>query len=171
MDPKGRVITVVACVLGAVLVVGGGGVSVLCVVLAVTGSGGTRGGWAWGAAGLAVVAALVAWTGFGTLVDARAERRATLLLAAVGVEATALVLTVASAPPGSDETPRVRLLTRISGPGFEPFESGNDVPAYRFGRAPQGALLRARVNPTTRAFTLERPPAPPAPREAPDPLR
>lgn len=171
LDPKGRVITVVACVVGAVLMVGGGAACVLCVVLAVTGGGGTRGGWVWAAAALASVAALVSWTGFGTVVNAREERRATLRLAAVGVEATALVLTVASAPPSNDDSPQVRLVMRISGPGFEPFDSTNDVPSYRFGRAAQGAVLRARVDPATRAFTVERPPAPSAPRGTPDGLR
>lgn len=155
LEPKGPVITVIACTVGAILMLGGGGACVFCVVLAATGIGGTRGGGIWGAAGLALVGAFIAWVGFSTILNARVERRATLQLAAVGVDATALVLTVASAPPSNDDHPQIRLLMRISGPGFEPFESSNDVLTYRFKSATQGAVLPARVNPASRVFTLE----------------
>ncbi|MFG2586605.1 hypothetical protein [Streptomyces sp. NPDC048438] len=124
----------------------------------------TSGGWVWAGAGLALAAAFIACVGLSTILGARAERQATLQLAALGVDATALVLAaVASAPPTNDNYYQVRLLMRISGPGFEPFECGSDVPKYRFGSATQGTVLPARVNPATRAFTIERPPASPAP--------
>ncbi|MCX4771862.1 hypothetical protein [Streptomyces sp. NBC_01285] len=155
LDPKGPVITVIACTVGAILMLGAGGACVFCVVLATTGIGGTHGGWTWGAAGLALVAAFIAWVGYCTILNARVERQATLQLAAVGVDSTALVLTVASAPSSNEDHPQIRLLMRISGPGFETFESTSDVPAYHFGRATQGTVLPARVNPASRVFTLE----------------
>ncbi|MEU3187850.1 hypothetical protein ABZ707_27155 [Streptomyces sp. NPDC006923] len=163
LDPKGPVITAIACTVGAVLFLGAGGAFVYATVRTAADFGETSGGWVWAGAGLALTAAFIACVGLTTALSARAERRATLQLAALGVDATALVLAVASAPPTNDDYHQVRLLMRISGPGFEPFECGNEVPKYRFGGATQGTVLPARVNPVTRAFTIERPPAPPAP--------
>ncbi|WP_344265199.1 hypothetical protein [Actinomadura napierensis] len=160
LDPKGPVITLIACVVGGILMLGAGAAAVFCTVLATTGIGGTRGGWTWAAVGLALVSAFVAYVGLSTVVSARDERHATIRLAAHGVEATALVLTVSSAPPTNDHYSQVRLLMRISGPGFASFESSNEVPRYRFGSAAQGTVLPARVDPATLAFTLERPSAP-----------
>lgn len=163
LDPSGPVITAIACTVGAVLFLGAGGAFVYVTVRTAADLDETSGGWVWAGAGLALAAAFVACVGLSTILSARAERRATLQLAALGVEATALVLAVASAPPANDDSYQVRLLMRISGPGFEPFECANEVPKYRFGSATQGTVLPARVNPVTRAFTIERPPAPPAP--------
>ncbi|MGW4271048.1 hypothetical protein ACWEGQ_01440 [Streptomyces seoulensis] len=163
LDPKGPVITAIACTVGAVLLFGAGGACVLFTVRTAADLDETRSGWVWAGAGLALVAAFIAYVGLSTILFARAERRATLQLAALGVDATALVLSVSSAPPTNDDHDQVRLLTRISGPGFAPFESGNEVPKHRFGNATQGTVLPARVNPLTRAFTIERPPALPAP--------
>ncbi|MFG3167917.1 hypothetical protein [Streptomyces sp. NPDC048200] len=163
LDPKGPVITAVACTVGAVLFLGAGGAFVYVTARTVADLDATGTGWAWVGAGLALAAAFVACVGLSTLLSAREERRATLQLAALGVDATALVLAVASAPPTNDHYDQVRLLMRISGPGFEPFECSNEVPNYRFGSATQGTVLAARVDPVTRAFTIERPPAPPPP--------
>ncbi|MFJ9138807.1 hypothetical protein OG458_05885 [Streptomyces sp. NBC_01281] len=169
LDPKGPVITAVACTVGAVLFLGAGGAFVYVTVRTVADLDATGTGWVWVGAGLALAAAFVACVGLSTLLSAREERRATLRLAALGVDATALVLAVASAPPTNDYYDQVRLLMRISGPGFEPFECSNEVPNYRFGSATQGTVLSARVDPVTRAFTIERPPAPPAPPPPPPP--
>ncbi|MEV0748897.1 hypothetical protein OG345_39515 [Streptomyces sp. NBC_01220] len=163
LDPKGPVITAIACTVGAVLFLGAGGAFVYVAVHTVADFHDTGSGWVWAGAGLALAAAFIAVVGLSTISSARAERRATLQLAAFGVDATALVLAVASAPPTNDNYDQVRLLIRVSGPGFEPFESGNEVPKYRFGSATQGTVLPARVNPATLAFTIERPPARPAP--------
>lgn len=169
LDPKGPVITAIACTVGAVLFLGAGGASVYVTLRTVVDLDETGSGWVLAGAGLALAAAFIACVGLSTILFAHAERRATLQLAALGVDATALVLAVASAPPTNDNYHQVRLLLRISGPGFEPFECGNEVPKYRFGSATQGTVLPARVNPATLAFTIERPPAPPAalPPEAP----
>ncbi|WNI20444.1 hypothetical protein [Streptomyces sp. ITFR-16] len=163
LDPKGPGITALACTVGAVLFLGGGGACVYVAVRTVTDLDETGSGWVWAGAGLALAAAFVACVGLSTMLSAREDRRATLQLAALGVDTTALVLAVASAPPTNDNYNQVRLLMRVSGPGFEPFECGNEVPKYRFGSAAQGTVLPARVNPRTRAFTIEPPPAPPAP--------
>ncbi|MFD0020041.1 hypothetical protein [Streptomyces sp. NPDC058382] len=163
LDPKGPVITTIACVVGAGLFLGGGGAFVYVTVRTVADLDDTGYGWAWAGAGLALAAAFIACVGLSTILFARAERRATIQLAAHGVDASALVLSVASARPTNDDYHQVRLLMRISGPGFEPFECGNEVPEYRFGSATQGTVLPARVNPVTRAFTIERPPVPLAP--------
>ncbi|WP_405658549.1 hypothetical protein OG379_01925 [Streptomyces sp. NBC_01166] len=162
LDPKGPVITAIACTVGAVLFLGAGGAFAYVTVRTVADLDETSGAWVWAGAGLALAAAFIACVGLSTILGARAERRATLQLAALGVDATALVLAVASAPPTNDNCYQVRLLMRISGPGFEPFECGSEVPKYRFGSATQGTVLPARVNPATRAFTIERPPASPA---------
>ncbi|MFG1807604.1 hypothetical protein [Streptomyces sp. NPDC049040] len=163
LDPKGPVITAVACTVGAVLFLGAGGAFGYAVIRTAADLGETSRGWVWAGAGFALAAAFIACVGLSTVLGARAERRATLQLAALGVDATALVLAVASAPPTNDYSHQVRLLMRISGPGFEPFECANEVPKYRFGSATQGTVLPARVNPVSRAFTIDRPPAPPAP--------
>lgn len=163
LDPKGPVITAIAFTVGALLFLGAGGAFVYVTVRTVADLDETGEGWVWAGAGLALAAAFIACVGLSTILSAREDRRATLQLAALGVEATALVLAVASAPPTNDDYHQVRLRMRISGPGFEPFECGNDVPAYRFGSATRGTVLPARVNPVTRAFTIERPAAPPAP--------
>ncbi|WNI27365.1 hypothetical protein [Streptomyces sp. ITFR-6] len=163
LDPKGPVITAIAFTVGAVLFLGAGGAFVYVTVRTVADLGETGTGWAWAGACLALAAAFIACVGLSTILSAREERRATLQLAAFGVQATALVLAVASAPPTNDDHHQVRLLMRISGPGFEPFECGSEVPAYRFGSTTRGTVLPARVNPVTRAFTIERPAAPPAP--------
>lgn len=163
LEPQGPVITAIACTVGAVLFLGAGGAFVYVTARTVADLDETGSGWVWAGAGLALAAAFVAVVGLSTLLHARAERRATLQLAALGVDGTALVLAVASAPPTNDDSEQVRLLMRVSGPGFDPFECGSEVPKYRFGRATQGTVLPARVDPVTRAFTVERPPAPPAP--------
>lgn len=162
LDPKGPAITVIACTVGAILFLGGGGACVYITVRTAADHE-TGSGWVWAGAGLALAAAFVACLGLSTILYARAERRATLQLATLGVDTTALVLAVASAPPTNDHYSQVRLLLRISGPGFEPFECGTEVPKYQFGSATQGTVLSARVNPDTCAFTIERPAAPPAP--------
>ncbi|MFJ7301043.1 hypothetical protein [Streptomyces sp. NPDC099088] len=163
LDPKGPVITAVACTVGAALFLGAGGAFVYVTVRTVADLDATGSGWVWAGAGLALAAAFIACVGLSTLLSAREDRRATLRLAALGVDATALVLAVASAPPTNDHYDQVRLLIRISGPGFEPFECSDEVPDYRFGSATQGTVLSARVDPVTRAFTIERPPGPPVP--------
>ncbi|MFJ4716801.1 hypothetical protein [Streptomyces sp. NPDC088785] len=163
LDPKGPVITAIACTVGAVLFLGAGGAFVYVTVRTIAGLGETGGGWVWVGAGLALAAAYVAAVGWSTVLSAREERRATLRLAALGVDATALVLTVAPAPPTNDEHPQIRLLMRVSGPGFEPFECGSDVPRFRLGGVTPGTPLPARVDPLTRAFTVGRPPAPQSP--------
>lgn len=56
--------------------------------------------------------------------DQARARTATVRLATLGVEATARVRTVSSAPPARDDFAQVRLPPRITGPGFAPFESG-----------------------------------------------
>ncbi|WP_327288758.1 hypothetical protein [Streptomyces sp. NBC_01198] len=161
LDPRGPAITAVAYTVGAVLFLGAGGASLYATVRTAADVGETSSGWVWAGAGVALVAAFVACVGLSTVLGAREDRRATLQLAALGVDATALVLAVAAAPPSNDEYEQVRLVMRISGPGFESFECGSEVPKYRFGSATQGTVLPARVNPVTRAFTIERPPAPP----------
>ncbi|MFG3137225.1 hypothetical protein ACGFZA_13560 [Streptomyces sp. NPDC048211] len=163
LDPKGPAITAIACTVGAVLSLGAGGAFAYITVHTVADFNETGSGWVWAGVGLALVAAFVAYVGLSTILFARAERQATLQLAVFGVDATALVLTVASAPPTNDNYYQVRLLMRFNGPGFEPFECASEVPKYQFGRATQGTVLPARVNPVTRAFTIERPPAPSAP--------
>ncbi|MGW5367896.1 hypothetical protein ACWER6_31100 [Streptomyces sp. NPDC004009] len=163
LDPKGPVITAIACTVGAVLLLGAAGIFVYVTVRTVADFGRTEGGWVWAGAGLALVAAFVAYTGVSTILFARAERRATLQLAAYGVDATALVLTVTSAPPSNDDHDQVRLLMRVSGPGFESFEHSSEVLRYLFGSTAQGTVLPARVNPATRTFAIEPPPAPPHP--------
>ncbi|MET7390370.1 hypothetical protein ACFYPT_10625 [Streptomyces sp. NPDC005529] len=163
LDPKGPVIAAIACTVGAVLFLGSGGAFVYVTVRTVADLDETGSGWAWVGAGLALAAAFIAWVGLSTVLFAREERRATLQLAALGVDATALVLAVAPAPPTDDEHTQVRLALRISGDGFASFECGSEVPKYRFGSAIQGTVLSARVNPVTRAFTIERPATSPAP--------
>ncbi|MET8175720.1 hypothetical protein [Streptomyces clavifer] len=163
LDPKGPVITAIACTVGAALFLGAGGACAYVTVRTVADLDETGSGWVWVGVGLALAAAFTACVGLSTILFARAERQATLQLAALGVDASALVLAVASAPPTTDDYYQVRLLMRISGSGFEPFECDTEVLKYRFGSATQGTVLPARVNPVTRAFTIERPPAPPAP--------
>ncbi|MFJ1895872.1 hypothetical protein [Streptomyces sp. NPDC088115] len=163
LDPKGPVITAIAITVGAGLFLGAGGACVYVTARTLDDLGETGNGWALAGAGLALAAAFIAGVGLSTILSARAERRATLQLATFGVDATALVLAVSSAPPTNDDYNQVRLLMRISGPGFDSFECGSEVPTYRFGSATQGTVLPARVNPVTRTFTIERPPAPPAP--------
>lgn len=163
LDPKGPVITAIACTVGAVLLLGAGGAAVYVAVRTVSDIGETDAGWAWAGAGLFLVSVFVACVGWSTFFSARWERRLTLRLAATGVEATAVILSVSSAPPSPAEDRQVRLLMRVDGPGFEPFECGCDVLAYRFGDVTQGSALPARVDQVTRVFTLGRPPAPPAP--------
>ncbi|MFI0897292.1 hypothetical protein [Streptomyces sp. NPDC020983] len=163
LDPKGPVITAVACVVGVLLAVAGCGGAVVCAVLAVTGAGGTHGGLVPVAGVLAVFGVFVCLVGYSTAVNARQERELTLRLAAGGLEATALVLAVASAPPTHDDHPQVRLRLRIGGAGVEPFEVEVEVHSYRFGAAAQGTVLPARVDPVSLVFTLGRPAAPPAP--------
>jgi hypothetical protein len=163
LDPKGPVITAVACTVGVLLAVAGCAGAAVCAVLAVTGAGGTHGGALWGAWALAALGVFVCLVGYSTAVNARHERRTTLRLAAGGVEATALVLAVASAPPTHDDHPQVRLRLRIGGTGVGPFEIEVEVHSYRFGDAAQGTVLPARVDPASLVFTLGRPAAPPAP--------
>ncbi|MFJ3091592.1 hypothetical protein [Streptomyces sp. NPDC086838] len=163
LDPKGPVITAIACTVGAVLLLGAGGAAVYVAVRTVSEIGGTSSGWTWAGTALFLVAVFVACVGWSTFVSARVERRLTLRLAATGVAATALVLSASSAPPSNDEHEQVRLLIRVEGPGFEPFECTCDLFAYLFGDAAQGTVLPARVDPETRVFTLERRSAPPAP--------
>ncbi|MBC3989903.1 hypothetical protein H8N00_13655 [Streptomyces sp. AC563] len=169
LDPQGPVITALACAVGAALFLGAGGACGYVVVRTVAEFGDSGAGWTWAGAGLALLAAFVASVGWSTAVSARAERRATLQLAAHGVDASALVLAVASAPPTNDHHFQVRLLMRVSGPGFAPFEYGVEVLRYQFGGAARGTVLPARVNPVTRVFTIDRPPAPPTPAPAPAP--
>ncbi|WP_331738954.1 hypothetical protein OG242_32360 (plasmid) [Streptomyces sp. NBC_00727] len=163
LDPKGPGITAIACTVGAILLLGAGGAAVYVAVRTVSEIGETGAGWTWAGAGLFLVAAFVACVGWSTLFSARWERRLTVRLAVTGVDATALVLSVSSAPPSPADDRQVRLLMRVDGPGFEPFECTCDVLAYRFGDAAQGTALSARVDPVTRVFTLERAPAPPGP--------
>ncbi|MGW5354455.1 hypothetical protein ACWERV_28550 [Streptomyces sp. NPDC004031] len=162
-DPKGPGITAVAVAFGALLAVAGCAGAVVCVVLAVTGAGGTHGGLVWGAWALAALGVFVLLVGYSTVANAREERRLTLRLAAAGLEATALVLAVASAPPTHDDHPQVRLRLRVGGAGVEPFEVEVEVFSYRFGDAAQGTVLPARVDPASLVFTLGRPTPPPAP--------
>ncbi|KMO94565.1 hypothetical protein [Streptomyces roseus] len=162
LDPKGPVITAIACTVGAVLFLGAAGAFVYVTVHTVADFDRSDGVWAWGRAGLALAAAIVAYGGLSTILFARAERRATLQLAAHGVDGTALVLAVASAPASNDDHDQLRLLVRVNGPGFEPFEHSGEVLRYLFSRATPGTILPARVNATTRAFTLEPPPTPAA---------
>ncbi|RSS64117.1 hypothetical protein EF912_02375 [Streptomyces sp. WAC07061] len=163
LDPKGPVITAIACTVGAVLFLGAAGAFVYVTVRTVTDLARSDGGWVWAGAGLALAAAFVAYGGISTILFARAERRATVELAAHGVDATALVLAVTSAPPSNDDHDQIRLLIRIDGPGFEPFEHSGEVLRYLFGSARQGTVLPARVDVTTRTFTIEPPPTPPTP--------
>ncbi|WP_330242498.1 hypothetical protein [Streptomyces sp. NBC_00525] len=164
LEPQGPVATAVHYVLGTALFLGAGGFCVYATVRTVSEFGDTNSGWTWAGAVLALGAAFVAWIGLSTVVAARMEREATLRLAGAGVEASALVLAVASAPPTNDYHHQVRLTLRISGPGFVPFECATEVLRHRFGGAAQGTMLSARVDPVTRAFTIERPrpPADPA---------
>ncbi|MER6476747.1 hypothetical protein [Streptomyces filamentosus] len=164
LEPQGPVITAIACTVGAGLFLGAGGVCVYLAARTVADLRATGSGWAVVGIGLVLVAGFVAAVGASTVVSARAERRATLRLASHGVDATALVLAVASAPPTNDDHYQVRLRMRVSGPGFEPFDHSGDVLRYLFGGAVQGTVLPARVDPATRTFTLGSPPAPPAPR-------
>ncbi|MFE2875157.1 hypothetical protein ACFXG6_15470 [Streptomyces roseus] len=157
LDPKGPVITAIACTVGAVLFLGAAGAFVYVTVHTVADFDRSDGVWAWAGAGLALAAAIVAYGGMSTILFARAERRATLQLAAQGVDATALVLAVTSAPPSNDDHDQIRLLVRIDGPGFEPFEHSSEVLRYLFGSVTQGTVLPARVNATTRTFTIEPP--------------
>ncbi|WP_051804231.1 hypothetical protein [Streptomyces griseus] len=166
LEPQGPVITAIACTVGAGLFLGAGGVCVHLAVRTVADLRATGSGWAVVGLGLVLVAGFVAFVGASTVVSALAERRATLRLAARGVDATALVLAVASAPPTADDDRQVRLLLRVGGPGFESFDHSGDVLGRLFGGAAQGTVLPARVDPVTRAFTLGPPPAPPAPRPA-----
>ncbi|MFD8637540.1 hypothetical protein [Streptomyces sp. NPDC059533] len=163
LDPKGPVITAIACAVGAVLFLGAAGAFVYVTIRTVADFDRTDGGWVWAGAGLALAAAFVAYGGVSTILFARAERRATLQLATHGVDATVLVLSVSSAPPSNDDHDQIRLLMRVNGPGFEPFEHSGEVLKYLFGSATQGTVLPARVNATTRTFTIEPPPTPPAP--------
>ncbi|MGW1128035.1 hypothetical protein [Streptomyces sp. NPDC002526] len=163
LDPKGPVITAIACTVGAILLLGAGGAAVYVAVRTVSEFGETGSGWTWAGAGLFLVAVLVACVGWSTFFSARWERRLTLRLAATGVDATALVLSASSAPPSNDEHEQVRLLMRVEGPGFEPFECECDLLAYLFADAARGTVLPARVDPATRVFTLGPSPAPRAP--------
>ncbi|MEV5604609.1 hypothetical protein AB0L33_24520 [Streptomyces sp. NPDC052299] len=163
IEPKGPGITALECTVGALLLLGAGGFCVYAVVRTVAESGETGAGWGWAGMGVALAAAFVAWIGLGTIIGARDERRATLRLAAQGVEATALVLAVASTSPTNDYRNRVRLTLRLNSPGLEPFEYAAKVLKDAFGGVTQGTVLPARVNAVTREFTVEPPPAPPAP--------
>ncbi|GAA3010039.1 hypothetical protein JCM13580A_01250 [Streptomyces drozdowiczii] len=154
LDPKGPVITAIACTVGAVLLLGSGGSAVYIAVRTVSESGETGSGWTWAGAALFLVAVFVAHVGWSTVVSARMERRLTLRLAATGVDATALVLSASAAPPSNDDHEQVRLLIRVDGQGFEPFECACDLLAHLFGDAAQGSVLPARVDPETRVFTL-----------------
>ncbi|MGW5773729.1 hypothetical protein ACWEVY_31860 [Streptomyces longwoodensis] len=164
LEPKGPVITVIACTVGAALFLGAAGAFAYVTIRTAADLGRTDGRWTWAGLGLALAAAFVAYGGLCTVAFARAERRATLQLAAQGVDAAALVLAVAPAPPSNDDHDQVRLLMRISGPGFEPFEHSGEVLRHLFGSTTQGTVLPARVDPTTRTFTVAPRPAPPTPR-------
>ncbi|WUT01565.1 hypothetical protein OHA46_32965 (plasmid) [Streptomyces sp. NBC_00708] len=154
LDPKGPVITAIACTVGAILLLGAGGAAVYTAVRTVSEIGETGSGWTWAGAALFLVAVFVACVGWSTFVSARMERRLTLQLAATGVDASALVLSAASAPPSNDDHEQVRLRIRVDGQGFEPFEHACDLLAYQFGDAGEGTVLPARVDPETRVFTL-----------------
>ncbi|MGC4950782.1 hypothetical protein ACLQ2N_31910 [Streptomyces sp. DT224] len=163
IELRGPGITAAECAVGALLLLGAGGFCVYATVRTVAEIGETGAGWGWAGLGVALAAAFVAWIGLGTIIGARDERRATRRLAAQGVDATALVLAVASASPTNDYRDRIRLTLRVSGPGVDPFECEGKVLKDRFGGATQGTVLPARVDPLTREFSIERPPAPPAP--------
>lgn len=161
IEPRGPGITAAECTVGALLLLGAGGFCVYATVRTVAESGETGAGWGWAGVGVALAAAFVAWIGLGTIIGARDEWRATRRLAALGVDATAVVLAVASASPTNDYRYRIRLTLRVSGQGIDPFECTGKVLKDRFGGTAQGTVLSARVDPVTLAFTLERPPAPP----------
>ncbi|MEU2023745.1 hypothetical protein ABZ565_16555 [Streptomyces sp. NPDC016469] len=158
LDPRGPAITAMQCTVGVGLLLGGSGFCVYTTIRTLAEIGDTTSSWAWAGIGVALTAAFVAWVGFGTILDACIERRATLQLAALGVDTTALVLAVAPATPSNDHHERLLLSIRVSGPGFEPFECEQKVLKHRFGGATQGTVLPARVNPATRVFIIERPP-------------
>ncbi len=167
LDPQGPVITAIACAVGAALFLGAGGACGYVVARTRSSARAASGGRG-SAPGSPLLAAFVASVGWSTVASARAELRATLQLAALGVDASALLLAVSSAPPSNDHHFQVRLSMRVSGPGFTPFECGAEVLRYQFGGATPGTVLPARVNPVTRVFTIERPPAPPAPPPVPE---
>ncbi|WP_329587024.1 hypothetical protein OG298_05655 [Streptomyces sp. NBC_01005] len=151
VQPRGACFTVFASLSSAVLALGSGGAAVFCAVSVAT-VGATP------AVAIPVVLALVAAAFALAMVEVVFSlwdnRRATVELAAVGVDATALVLSAVFSPLGGEEPPEVRLLVRISGPGFEPFETDNTVEVHLFPGVAEGAVLPARVNPANLNFSM-----------------
>lgn len=152
VQPRGASFTVFASLCAAVLGLGSGGAAVFCALSVATADGVTP------ALTIPVVLGLVAAAfalAMGRVVFLLwGNRRATAELAAVGVDATALVLSADFSPLAHDEIPEVRLLVRISGPGFEPFETSNTVEVRLFPGVAEGALLPARVNPANLTFSM-----------------
>ncbi|MFC9758844.1 hypothetical protein [Streptomyces sp. NPDC056921] len=150
VQPRGACFTVFVSLFAAVLALGSGGAAVFCVVSVATVDGATP------AVVIPVVEALVA-AAFAlamVVLFLRDNRRATAELAAVGVDAEALVLSAVFSPLGGEERPDVRLHVRISGPGFEPFETDNTVEAHLYPGVTEGAVLPARVTPANLNFSM-----------------
>ncbi|MFF2964087.1 hypothetical protein ACFVT1_35535 [Streptomyces sp. NPDC057963] len=152
VQPRGACSTVFVSLFAAVLALGSGGAAVFCVVSVATVDGATP------AVAIPVVEALVAAAFALAMVKIVLflwdNRRATVELAAVGVDAKALVLSAVFSPLGGEERPDVRLHVRISGPGFEPFETDNTVEVHLYPGVAEGAVLRARVNPANLNFSM-----------------
>jgi hypothetical protein len=154
LEPRNAVVTGFACVGGLVLLLGGAGAAVFCAVSAFAVHMGSAGDWVL-LAGTFLVTVLVAVIGWRTFASFRADRAATVALADHGVDAEALVLSATLLPDSATED-LVDLHLRVSGAGFEEFEAAQKLTAERFEGVAEGAVLRARVNPSSLVFSLNR---------------
>ncbi|MEU9322019.1 hypothetical protein [Streptomyces sp. NPDC048295] len=154
LEPKGPAVTVSLCAFGLILLLSGTGAATYCAATAITGYVGSTGAWAV-LAGAFLLAALAAWIGLSVILTVRRDRAATIQLARCGVDAAALVLSVALVP-GGEAKDEIHLHVRISGPGFEEFESKEKLLSERFKGVAQGAVLPARVDPSDLVFALDR---------------
>jgi hypothetical protein len=154
LEPRNAVVTAFACAFGLVLLLGGSGAAVFCAVSAFTVDMDSAGDWLL-LAGTFLITVFVAVIGARVCRSFRADRAATIELADHGVDAEALVLS-AILLPGRDTDDVLDIHVRVTGAGFADFEVARMLTADRFEGVVEGAVLPARVNPSSLVFSLDR---------------
>jgi hypothetical protein len=154
LEPRNLVVTGFAYAFGLVLLLGGAGAAVFCAVSAFMVDMDSTGDWVL-LAGTFLITVFVAVIGIRVCLSFRADRAATIALADHGVDAQALVLS-AILLPGNDTDDVLDVHVRVTGAGFADFEVARKVTADRFEGVVGGAVLPARVNPSSLVFSLER---------------
>ncbi|MEE4545904.1 hypothetical protein V2S66_28530 [Streptomyces sp. V4-01] len=154
LEPRNAVVAGSASVGGLLLMLGGAGAAVFCVVSAFRVHMDSTGDWVL-LAGCFLVTLLVAVLGRRIFASFRADRAATIALAEHGVDAEALVLSAVLLPDSATED-LLDVRVRVFGAGFEEFEATEKLTADRFEGVVEGAVLAARVNPSSLVFSLHR---------------